>query len=67
MSTAADKIVHAYPRALELLRHEESSAGAIKGTGLPKLTFSRWKPVAELLLVDRARLDLSDDPLIKPG
>ena len=67
ISSAADNVVLAYPRALELQRRGETSADAIKGTGLPKSTFYKWKPVAELLLVDPAKFDLLDDRLLKPG
>ena len=67
MSSAADNVVLAYPIALELQHRGETSADAIKGTGLPKSTFCKWKPVAELLLVDPAKFDLLDDRLLKPG
>ena len=42
-----------------------ASADAINGTGLPKSTFYKWKPVAELLLVDPAKFDLLDDRFLK--
>ena len=61
---AADNVVQAYPKALENQRRGDSSADAIKGAGLPKSTFYKWKPIAELLLVDDNRFD---DPDIKPS
>ena len=34
---------------------------------MQKSTFYKWKPVAELLLVDPAKFDLLDNRLLKPG
>ena len=60
-------VVQAYPKALENQRRGDSSADAIKGAGLPKSTFYKWKPIAELLLVDGDRFDQLNDPHIKPS
>ncbi len=51
-NTSAETIHRHYAHALDLVNNGTSTADAIKNTGLPKSTFYKWKPIAELKIMD---------------
>ena len=51
-TTHADTIHEKYDKALQLVKSGTPMHDATKATGLPKSTFYKWKPVAEMKIID---------------
>ena len=59
--STVDKIHVQYDQVLQNIKNDVLTADAVRSAGLPKSTFYKWKPVAEMKIVDANQYKLLED------